>query len=471
MDFHVRKNYLNRSPIDGKITSRAFVCANKGYRKMDKRDDRTIQPRQETRSGCMVKLVRHINRKTDKYEVREFIDEHNHIFQMPQACYLLPCQCKVTEVAACDIDLADDSGIRPKETYVLMDNPSFQHEEQIDNQQEISNIFWADAQMVIDYVQFGDVVIFDTTHGINKEHRPSGVFLGLNHFRKSVIFGYVLLYDQTIESFEWVFKSFLKAYNNKNPKTIVTDQDAAMEITIANVMDIVEEFKICLFRLEEEAEFEKAFSDLESKQFEKVLADECEKEVASEYEYRKKIPRIKVKVLILLQVSERYYTLTFLEIFQTEYELALAAPVESLVTDNCKKFERWGVLCKHALKVLDTMNIKLLSEKYVLKRWTREVRDGVIYNRNGRAVSNPKLEETRRNRELCQKFTKIYAKAAGYEELYAFVDSALNNLEMQVDRRVLTVPNTNAGNFDISPKPYYMGNLPQKTVRLKKKIW
>lgn len=171
-----------------------------------------------------------------------------------------------------------------------LDNPSFQHEEQIDDQQEISNIFWADAQMVIDYVQFGDVVIFDTTHGTNKDHRPFNVFVGLNHFRETVIFGAVLLYDQTIESFEWVFNTFLKAHNNKKPKSIFTNQDAAMGISIANVMPeithswctwhiskndtknlirygkgIVGEFKACLFGIEEESEFEKAFSDLENK--------------------------------------------------------------------------------------------------------------------------------------------------------------------------------------------------------------
>lgn len=45
--------------------------------------------------------------------------------------------------------------------------------------------------MVIDYAQFGDLVIFDTTHGTNKESRPFGVFVGLNHFRETVILGAV----------------------------------------------------------------------------------------------------------------------------------------------------------------------------------------------------------------------------------------------------------------------------------------
>lgn len=80
------------------------------------------------------------------------------------------------------------------------------------------------------------MIIFNTTHGTNKENRPFGVFVGLNHFRETVIFDAVLLYDQTIESFKWIFVTFLKAHSSKQPKTIFTDQDAAMGVAIANVM-------------------------------------------------------------------------------------------------------------------------------------------------------------------------------------------------------------------------------------------
>ena len=36
------------------------------------------------------------------------------------------------------------------------------------------------------------------------------------------------MYDETFESFKWLFETFLKAHNGKKPKTIYTDQDAAM---------------------------------------------------------------------------------------------------------------------------------------------------------------------------------------------------------------------------------------------------
>jgi hypothetical protein len=54
--------------------------------------------------------------------------------------------------------------------------------------------------MLIDYAYFGDVVSFDATFGTNKESRYFDVFVGFNHFRKTMVFGVVLVYDETFES-------------------------------------------------------------------------------------------------------------------------------------------------------------------------------------------------------------------------------------------------------------------------------
>ena len=83
--------------------------------------------------------------------------------------------------------------------------------------------------MIIDYAYFGDVVTFDTTFGTNKEYMPFRVFLGLNQFRETTIFGAALL------SFTWLFETFLAAHNGRQPRTIYTDQDAAMGKAIEKV--------------------------------------------------------------------------------------------------------------------------------------------------------------------------------------------------------------------------------------------
>ncbi|KAK9285827.1 hypothetical protein L1049_025028 [Liquidambar formosana] len=117
-----------------------------------------------------------------------------------------------------------------------MNNPSFFYDVQFDNEEQITNIFWADARMIIDYSKFGDVVSFDTTYKINKEHRLFAVFVRFNHHRATVVFGAALMYDETAESFTWLFETFLEVMSNKPPKTILTDQDAAMAKAVSKAM-------------------------------------------------------------------------------------------------------------------------------------------------------------------------------------------------------------------------------------------
>jgi len=91
--------------------------------------------------------------------------------------------------------------------------------------------------MIVDYAHFGDVITFDTTFGTNKEYRPFGMFVGLNQFRKTVVFGAALMYDEIFESFKWLFNAFLSTHNQKQPQTIFTDQDIAMGKAVAEVFN------------------------------------------------------------------------------------------------------------------------------------------------------------------------------------------------------------------------------------------
>ena len=106
----------------------------------------------------------------------------------------------------------------------------------MDIEEQITNIFWADAEMIEDYGYFGDAITFDTTYSTNRDGRPFAVFLGLNHHRETVIFGAALLFDETIESFEWLFETFIEVMSGKKPVTIFTDQDSAMATAISKVM-------------------------------------------------------------------------------------------------------------------------------------------------------------------------------------------------------------------------------------------
>ena len=224
--FDVRKRYTNLSKYDAKVTSCRFVCSNEGHRRKGLTDRVTNCFRAETRTGCPVRMGLQLDRVEGNYEVTDLILVHNHILHLPQTFHLMLSQRKISELQAFEIEATDDSGIRPKATHELAsrqvggtmnlsytcrdhknylqgkrqrelaygqagsmlkyfqdkisENPSFHYALQLDVEEQITNIFWADAKMPIDYAHFRDVVTFDTTFGTNKEYRPFSVFVGFN---------------------------------------------------------------------------------------------------------------------------------------------------------------------------------------------------------------------------------------------------------------------------------------------------
>ena len=126
-------------------------------------------------------------REVEKYKVTNFIEEHNHTLHLSETIYMMRSQRKISEVHVGLIELASSSGIKPKATHELMSrevgrrgnlgfteldqhnylrkrrqknfiygkdacllgyfqeqlttNPSFQYAVQLDNVEQITNIF------------------------------------------------------------------------------------------------------------------------------------------------------------------------------------------------------------------------------------------------------------------------------------------------------------------------------------------
>ena len=117
----------------------------------------------------------------------------------------------------------------------VKEDPTFYYALQLDEDDQITNIFWADGRSLLDYACFGDVIVFDSTYKTNTYGRPFAPFVGVNHHRQTVVFGAALLYDEKISSFQWIFQSFTHAVGEKAPRVVLTDQDTAMAKAIANV--------------------------------------------------------------------------------------------------------------------------------------------------------------------------------------------------------------------------------------------
>jgi MULE transposase domain/FAR1 DNA-binding domain/SWIM zinc finger len=114
-------------------------------------------------------------------------------------------------------------------------DPDFFFEVEPDDNQTTKNIFWVDGRSRRSYQAFGDVLVFDTTYNTNRYSMPCSPFIGLNHHWISIFFGCALIRDEGADTFKWLFQTFLKAMNGKHPTAIITDQDPAMRVAIADV--------------------------------------------------------------------------------------------------------------------------------------------------------------------------------------------------------------------------------------------
>jgi hypothetical protein len=279
-----------------------------------------------------------------------------------------------------------------------VENPSFYHAYQLDIEDQITNIFWADARMIIDYGYFGDVVSLDSTYCTNESHRPLAIISGFNHHR--------------------VFKNYM----NRN-------------------LDIIKFFE----------------------RFEDVVEEKQYKELKCEFETRQKIPRLKNSYSDILQQMSELYTPTIFDLFQEQYELFEACIVKSMniqtssinyviamkkdlgewqvdydlekksICCSCRKFESFGILCCHCLKVFIHMDVTSVPESYILKRWTKIARSGDLQTIGVSGVAEDlDLSPTQRYQKICPRYIRIITEGCRSSEAFMFLNEVADDLDEQM---------------------------------------
>ncbi|OMO97920.1 Cytochrome P450 [Corchorus olitorius] len=296
LGFRVRKDWVNRSKVHGQVVSRKFTCSKQGYRRKDQRDVNVKKHRKTTRTGCLAHMI--ITRLPDgKYRVSHFEANHNHDNINPNNEQTLQLQKDLFSAHASETDQPNNSetqnpsfGLMNRRSLVResldcfaldydnhlrservrdmkegeagrllhyfqrqhSENPSFFYAIQLDIDDKVTNIFWADDNMVLDYTFFGDVVCLDTSCRTNKEYMPFVQFLGVNHHNQVIIFAAALLYDDTVESLKWLCHTFLEAMSGKKPKVILTDQDATVVEAINSVLSETSHC-VCVWQMHQKA--------------------------------------------------------------------------------------------------------------------------------------------------------------------------------------------------------------------------
>ncbi|PRQ20452.1 putative Zinc finger, SWIM-type, FHY3/FAR1 family [Rosa chinensis] len=106
---------------------------------------------------------------------------------------------------------------------------------------------------------------------------------------------------------------------------------------------------------------------------------------------------------------------------------------------SCESFESLRILCCHALTVFDMNNITTLATQYILKRWTKEAKKGIVVSNNtcGGTSENSKSARVLRLSELMHEGNSVYDIASltcsGTEIVKDLLKEAMKSLEKDKD--------------------------------------
>eukprot|EP00262_Sarcandra_glabra_P010905 TRINITY_DN2653_c0_g1_i1.p1 TRINITY_DN2653_c0_g1~~TRINITY_DN2653_c0_g1_i1.p1 ORF type:complete len:655 (-),score=74.16 TRINITY_DN2653_c0_g1_i1:26-1990(-) len=442
-------------------------------------------------------------------------------------------------------NLPPQHGIVPRDAQNVVDylkrmrteNPNFFYAIQDDDDQGMSNVFWADQRARTAYNYFGDAVTFDTSYRTNRSRIPFATFTGVNHHRQPVLFGCALLPDESEFSFVWLFKTWLSAMSGRHPISITTDQDRALRAAIAQVFPETRhrfckwhvlretqerlshvylanpgfqgDFDKCVNGTESVDEFESYWGSLVDQydlrdnewiislynsrrqwvpvylrdtffaemfttqgsegvgsffdgyvnsktnlqvfvtQYEKALDSRYEKEVKADSETMNSAAVLKTPSPMEKQAAELYTKKIFSE-FQDELVEILAYSAKKIdgdgvistyrvakfggdqnaynvtfnssemrATCSCQMFEFSGILCRHVLTVFRVRNVLTIPSHYILKRWTREAKSGVVLDDRGIELEgNPRESLTMQYNNLRQEAIKYAKEGAASIDIY-----------------------------------------------------
>ncbi|KAL7591215.1 hypothetical protein Lser_V15G31694 [Lactuca serriola] len=290
-------------------------------------------------------------------------------------------------------------------------------------------MFWVDEREKAFYAEFGEVISFDATLRTNKYKMVFVPFTVVDHHKKSVIVGAGLLSRETIESYEWLFKAFLRAHEGKAPKIILIDQDASIKQAVESVLPNSRHI-LCMWHIMKNLQAKVTGDLFKNKDFKKrfnklvwnmhIKPDEFEKKwdlIINEFNLEDKrwfndmfelrdkwIPAyFTIQKQRNTQQELDHQTKKAKEIYKgswycqyehlatkngwelykveqpnknseliTEFEVEIKLPTND-VKCTCEHFNRFGTLCRHAFNILMKHGIKEIPEHYIRNRWRKDV--------------------------------------------------------------------------------------------------
>ncbi|XP_021714637.1 protein FAR1-RELATED SEQUENCE 5-like [Chenopodium quinoa] len=242
--FNTRKSTSKRH-TEKKLAFQYVLCNKQGFKEKKKPIVESIlndkegqskegkisitRKRLVTRVGCKAFMVlKHC--EDEKYIVTQSHEGHTHPLYTP-SCNLFQKEGRKMNILHKKM-IVDNSkvNIGPVKTFRMMKEILG-----VDDDSCLSRALWADPICKKNYALFGDMISFDTTYQTNRYNMVFTPFTGVDHHKSCITFAAGFIAKEDIESFEWLFKTFLKAMGNNEPNCLITNQDPAIKIVVNRV--------------------------------------------------------------------------------------------------------------------------------------------------------------------------------------------------------------------------------------------
>ena len=277
MGFGVFKRSSNKSQPDEDTRYATFAC-NRAQKSVSKSKN-SLKPRPITKTDCGARVSAVVG-ADKKWRVSKVNLEHNHPFS-PSKGRFYRCHRVVNGHVKRQLEIHQRAGVRMNKSFntfvvqsggyedlpftekdcrnyidkvkrlkfgegdaeaiqgyfmkVQSTDREFFYAWDLDEENRLKSLFWADARCRAAYEEFGDVVTFDTTYLTNQYEMPMAPFVGVNHHGQSILLGCGLISNEDTKTFTWLFRSWLTCMSGRAPDAIITDQDQAMK----NAIEIV----------------------------------------------------------------------------------------------------------------------------------------------------------------------------------------------------------------------------------------
>ncbi|KAH9612774.1 hypothetical protein KSS87_008051 [Heliosperma pusillum] len=110
---------------------------------------------------------------------------------------------------------------------------------------------------------------------------------------------------------------------------------------------------------------------------------------------------------------------------------------ESKIVCTCKKFERHGILCRHALCVLRERGFKKVPSEYLINRWSKLATRKPIFSSDGQLLTDCRSVEVQKNK-VSELWSELFTCVSVVEQSPVYCDELLGMLR-GFKERVLAV--------------------------------